>query len=71
MHEVKEKMDPQYFMIDQGFLPIETIQRQMEFFGTKIIPGVLDWLAEPDRIAMVMKGGAIATSILEAKASTR
>jgi hypothetical protein len=71
MHEVKEKMDPEYFMIDQGFLPIDTIQRQMELFGTKIMPGVLDWLAEPDRVAMVRKGGAIATATLEAKASTR
>ena len=58
-------------LIDQAFLPLETIQRQMELFGTKIMPGVLDWLAEPDRVAMVRKGGAIATATLEAKASTR
>lgn len=44
MHEVKEKMNPEYFMIliDQGFLPIDTIRRQMELFGTKIMPELAD-----------------------------
>jgi alkanesulfonate monooxygenase SsuD/methylene tetrahydromethanopterin reductase-like flavin-dependent oxidoreductase (luciferase family) len=40
LDEVREKMNPEYFMmlIDQGFLPIGEVERQIELFGTKILP---------------------------------
>ena len=40
VHEVKEKMDPEYFMIlvDQGFLPFDEVREQVELFGTKVLP---------------------------------
>ncbi len=39
MAEVKEKLDPEYFMIlvDQGFLPIEEVKDHLALFGTKIV----------------------------------
>ena len=44
MAEVREKMDPEYFMIlvDQGFLPFDQVREQVELFGTKILPELAD-----------------------------
>ena len=39
MYEVKEKLDPDWFMLlsDQGFLPRDEIKEQMDLFGQTII----------------------------------
>ncbi len=40
MAAVQEKLNPEWFMIisDQGFLPLYEMKKQMELFGTKVMP---------------------------------
>lgn len=40
MLEVQERINPEYFMVlcDQGFLPLHEVKKQIELFGTKIMP---------------------------------
>ncbi len=40
MLEVQERINPDYFMVlcDQGFMPLFEVKKQIEMFGTKILP---------------------------------
>jgi alkanesulfonate monooxygenase SsuD/methylene tetrahydromethanopterin reductase-like flavin-dependent oxidoreductase (luciferase family) len=40
MGEVQEKMNPEYFLwlCDQGYLPLYEVKKQLELFGTKVMP---------------------------------
>jgi len=40
MAEVRQKLNPEYFLwvCDQGYLPIDEVERQLELFGTKVMP---------------------------------
>jgi alkanesulfonate monooxygenase SsuD/methylene tetrahydromethanopterin reductase-like flavin-dependent oxidoreductase (luciferase family) len=43
MDAVREKLDPDWFMIhsEQGFLSLYEVQKQLELFGTKVMPDYL------------------------------
>jgi hypothetical protein len=43
MDALVENVNPEYFMWqgDQGLLPIDEVKRQIELFGTKVIPHYL------------------------------
>jgi alkanesulfonate monooxygenase SsuD/methylene tetrahydromethanopterin reductase-like flavin-dependent oxidoreductase (luciferase family) len=40
MAAVREKLDPEWFMLisDQGFMPLYEVKKQLELFGTKVMP---------------------------------
>lgn len=40
MNAVQEKMNPEYFLwlCDQGYLPLYEVKKQLELFGTKVMP---------------------------------
>jgi len=40
MNTVQEKMNPEYFLwlCDQGYLPLYEVKKQLELFGTKVMP---------------------------------
>ncbi len=40
MAAVQEKLNPEWFMVisDQGFMPLYEVKKQMELFGTKVMP---------------------------------
>jgi alkanesulfonate monooxygenase SsuD/methylene tetrahydromethanopterin reductase-like flavin-dependent oxidoreductase (luciferase family) len=40
MAEVQQKLHPEYFLwvCDQGYLPLDEVKRQLELFGTKVMP---------------------------------
>ena len=40
---IQEKLNPEWFLInsDQGFMPLYEVKKQMELFGTKIMPEFL------------------------------
>ena len=40
MLDVQERLNPDYFMVvcDQGFMPLHDVKKQLEMFGTKIMP---------------------------------
>lgn len=40
MAAVQEQLNPEWFMIisDQGFMPLYEVKKQMELFGTKVMP---------------------------------
>lgn len=43
LNEVQEKMQPDYFLwvCDQGYLPFYEVKKQLELFGTKVMPEFL------------------------------
>jgi hypothetical protein len=43
MEAVEEKLNPEWFMMicDQGFMPIYEIKKQLELFGTKVMPSFM------------------------------
>ncbi len=43
MAAIQEKLNPEWFLInsDQGFMPLYEVKKQMELFGTKIMPEFL------------------------------
>ena len=40
MVAVQERMNPEYFLwlCDQGYLPLLEVKKQLEMFGTKVMP---------------------------------
>jgi len=43
MEAVEEKLNPEWFMVicDQGFMPIYEVKKQLELFGTKVMPAFM------------------------------
>ena len=43
MFEVRERLNPEWFMVlsDQGFMPLADVKKQIEIFGSKIMPELM------------------------------
>jgi alkanesulfonate monooxygenase SsuD/methylene tetrahydromethanopterin reductase-like flavin-dependent oxidoreductase (luciferase family) len=43
MEAVEEKLNPEWFTVicDQGFMPIYEVKKQLELFGTKVMPAFI------------------------------